>query len=217
MTTKLKIDFYDKNVDKYDKYESIQNKLNTINNTLNYNIQNNSYNNEKINILEKNKEVIEKKNEIEKDIKKKMILYGTYEDNKPENKYNMSFTMRRNFYLNNLLARIMAVFHSAMRNLFLISNVGIVFYGFSHNIKNKNTSIIIKIISLITLLLGLFYIYTIYIEYMLYYEIFTEHKEIVLIASYQGINNYKYIVIFYATILSILILVIVYNLISILF
>lgn len=170
-------------------------------------------NNDNDNVINDNKDINNnEKKELELKVKSKLILYGSYEDNLYENKYNMSFTMRRNYFLNNLLARIMAVFHSSMRNLFLISNVGIVFYGFGHTIKDKQTSILIKIISLVTLILGLFYIYNIYVEYMLYYDLFYEHKDIIIIGTFQGIKNYSYIVIFYAIILLILIILIIYNL-----
>ena len=80
--------------------------------------------------------------------------------------------------------RNMTVFHSSIK-IFLISNVGIVFYGFGHTIKDKQTSILIKIVSLITLILGLFYIYNIYIEYMIYHDLFYEHKEIIIIEHFK--------------------------------
>ena len=194
--------FYKNIINNYNKYENSKNKIDKLIDKNNKIVINNDND---INNNNDNKELDTK-------IKNKLILYGSYEDNLDENKYNMSFTMRRNYFLNNLLARIMAVFHSSMRNLFLISNVGIVFYGFGHTIKDKQTSILIKIISLVTLILGLFYIYNIYVEYMLYYDLFYEHKDIIIIGTFQGIKNYSYIVIFYAIILLILIILIIYNL-----
>lgn len=195
------LNFYKNIINNYNKYENSKNKIdklidkNNIENTNNANTNN----------MTENKQ-------LDSRIKQNLILYGTHEDNLDINKYNMSFTMRRNYFLNNLLARIMAVFHSSMRNLFLISNVGIVFYGFGHTIKDKQTSILIKIVSLVTLILGLFYIYNIYVEYMLYHDLFYEHKDIIIIGTFQGIKNYSYIVIFYAIILLILIILIIYNL-----
>lgn len=195
------LNFYKNIINNYNKYDNSKkiDKLIDKNN----NIEN--ANNKDTNDINKDKHLDLK-------TKKNLILYGTHEDNLDINKYNMSFTMRRNYFLNNLLARNMTVFHSSIRNLFLISNVGIVFYGFGHTIKDKQTSILIKIVSLITLILGLFYIYNIYIEYMIYHDLFYEHKEIIIIGTFQGIKNYSYIVIFYAIILLILIILIIYNL-----
>lgn len=194
--------FYKNIINNYNKYENSKIKIDNLIDKNNNKIENNN-----------NPDNIYENKQLNSEIKQNLILYGTQEDNLEKNKYNMSFTMRRNYFLNNLLARIMAVFHSSMRNLFLISNVGIVFYGFSHTIKDKQTSILIKIVSLVTLILGLFYIYNIYVEYMIYHDLFYEHKDIIIIGTFQGIKNYSYIVIFYAIILLILIILIIYNLI----
>lgn len=194
--------FYKNIINNYNKYENSKIKIDNLIDKNNNKIENNN-----------NPDNIYENKQLNSEIKQNLILYGTQEDNLEKNKYNMSFTMRRNYFLNNLLARIMAVFHSSMRNLFLISNVGIVFYGFSHTIKDKQTSILIKIVSLVTLILGIFYIYNIYVEYMIYHDLFYEHKDIIIIGTFQGIKNYSYIVIFYAIILLILIILIIYNLI----
>ena len=82
-----------------------------------------------------------------------------------------------------------------------ISNIGIVFYAFGKTIKNKDTALGIKITSLITLLMGLFYINNIYKEFLIYLKVFQKHDDIIVIATMEGMNNYKRIIIFYTFIL----------------
>lgn len=141
-------------------------------------------------------------------------LYGNNEDNLEKNKFNISFNMRRNYFLNNLTTRILTIFHSSMRNLFLISNIGIVFYAFGKTVKNKDAALGIKITALITLLIGLFYIKNIYDEFIIYLKVFEKHKSVIVIASTDGMNNYKKIIIFFSIVLSFLVMLIIYNIIK---
>lgn len=153
----------------------------------------------------------EEKDELLKKAAKNIALYGNFEENLDKNKFKFSFNMRRNYFLNNLTTRMLNIFHSSMRNLFLISNIGIVFYAFGKTIKNKDTALGIKITSLITLLMGLFYINNIYKEFLIYLKVFEKHDDIIVIATMEGMNNYKRIIIFYTFILILLVFLVIYN------
>lgn len=153
----------------------------------------------------------EEKNELLKKATKNIALYGNFEENLDKNKFKFSFNMRRSYFLNNLTTRMLNIFHSSMRNLFLISNIGIVFYAFGKTIKNKDTALGIKITSLITLLMGLFYINNIYKEFLIYLKVFQKHDDIIVIATMEGMNNYKRIIIFYTFILILLVFLVIYN------
>lgn len=167
----------------------------------------NYFNLENINSIQNKDE----KNELLKKAKKNIALYGNFEENQEKNKFKFSFNMRRNFFLNNLTTRMLNIFHSSMRNLFLISNIGIVFYAFGKTIKNKDTALGIKMTSLITLLMGLFYIDNIYKEFLIYLRVFEKHDDIIVIATMEGMNNYKRIIKFYTFILILLVFLVTYN------
>lgn len=119
--------------------------------------------------------------------------------------------INRNYYFNNLIIRILNIFHSSMRNIFLISNIGIIFYTFGITVKNKDTSLGLKITSLITLLMGLFYIKNIYEEFLIHLKVFEKHQDIIVVSTQKGMINYKRIIQFYAFILVLLIFLVIYN------